>query len=362
MRDAAPPVGSAAKGQGCGATILGATIEKKLGSGPVCTSWLATRNSDRVVVRVLREPFVGNAKARAEWVRASWAANRFHHRRVVRVIDQGFDPWGAPVVVRGWANGETIEEALGRGGPLDPTFALRLVEQILDALEMAHAHGIVHGALTPSNVVLSRRGSVRLVDFAMTPALHVRTLEASEVLAAARVGPLSAPERRRSPRAPPSEQSDVWSVAACLYFAIVGEPPSESVELLARSHPQGDALAALVALALSDDPARRYESAYAMLGDVRRLLTGCKPKLDRAYAPVPSQSTAQSAALPPSSSGMRGVEAEGPPPLRGGVGEWRGNVLLIAAITLLVGLATFVMVRERLAESLEATPHSTTRP
>jgi hypothetical protein len=87
-----------------------------------------------------------------------------------------------------------------------------------------------------------------------------------------------------------------------------------------------------------------------MLGDVRRLLGGRRPKLEASLAPVPSQSAAHRPVQPPSSSGMRGVRAElaaSPGTLR----EWRGNFLLVIAIAFLVGLATFVMVKERLAEA-----------
>lgn len=334
--------------RGAGATLCGWTLERPLGPGPVCSSWLGLRGDERAVVRVLGAELAVDAKARTEWLRASWAANRFHHARVVKVLEQGQVPGadGAPVVVRAWAEGESLEEAVGRGA-VDEAGALRLIEHVLDALEMAHAHGILHGALTPRNVIVTPRGSARVVDFATAPGLLVRRSGASERLGSHRRGPFLPPERRTVPVAPCTDLADVWSAGACLHFALTGKPPSPDAARLAGVDPD---VAAIVALALEADPARRYESAYAMLGDVRRLLAGHKPHLDGRAAPMPSERVP---ALVPSSSIVHVPSA--PPPQEPTAAvtarQRRGNVLLLLAIALLAGFATFVLVRERLADA-----------
>jgi serine/threonine protein kinase len=363
-----------------GRTLGGWTLIERLGAGPVCESWIATRGvgAERAVVRVLSAPFASDERARLEWVRASWAANRFHHRRVVKVIEQLTGARGEPVIVRGFTRGESLESAVRRGA-VDGAIALRLGEQLLDALEMAHAHGILHGALTPTNVMVTPRGSVRVVDFATTPGLRSPRTGAFGVLAPARCGPYVAPECRAATAEavpPPNEQTDVWSVGACLHFALTGRPPDVDGQPRLSLAGSSEDVCAVIALALARNPADRYESAYAMLGDVRRLLAGRRPKLDGAHAPVPSQSFAPTASLPPpppvpvpvpaSSSGLRGIGPGAPAP--GGdagagtaAGEWRGNVLLLLAIALLVGLATFVLVRERLTDARTAPSSAETR-
>jgi serine/threonine-protein kinase len=289
-------------------------------------------------------------RARTEWLRAGWAANRFHHARVVKVLDQGLMPGGGggPVLVRAWANGQSLDETVGRG-EVDEVGAMRLLEQILDALEMAHAHGILHGALTPRNVIVTPHGSARLVDFATIPGPLVHRSASSEELASARRGPYLPPERRTIPIAPCTELADVWAAGACLYFALTGTPPEPDAPWLAGVDPD---VAAIVALALHPDPTRRYESAYAMLGDVRRLLSGRKPHLDGRVAPIPSVRTVS---LVPSSSAaqVRSTSAEEPSSMAVAVDsrQRRGNVLLLVAIALLAGFAAFVLVRERLADA-----------
>jgi serine/threonine protein kinase len=357
----APPIGDDRRW--LGRHVYGFTIEMALGSGPIGASWLAKRGEEVGVVRVLAEPYASDPVARAQWLRASWAANRFHHPRVVKLVGQNTDPGGPPAVVRGWAKGEALHEVVCRGA-MDRAAALRLMEQLLDVLEIAHAHGIVHGALSPSNLIVTPRGSLRLVDFAAPPGLLGRASGDADALGPARAGDFAAPERHFCPTIPASEQADVWSVGACLHFALTGAaPPADPDRAAHPSHGvverAGHDVAAMIGLATSRDAGARYESAYAMLGDVRRILAGRRPKLGAAIAPVPSQSLAQGASLRPSWSGSR-AEAEIRESKSGAASEWRGNLLLMFAIALVVCVATFVMVRERLGDGpLGSTPSTT---
>ncbi len=343
---------------------------------------------EEAVVRVLREPFASDPRTRAEWLGASWAANRFSHARVPKVLQDGADGRGAPVVVRRWAKGMPLDQLVRNGeasaaNAMDPTLALQVVEQVLDALEMAHAHGIVHGALGPSNVIVTERGTVRLVDFATAPGLLARPADA---LLRARLSPYTAPELRAADwgrGVPPTEASDVWSAGACLHFALTGRPPppddpsfeagkrSERSERrarlarLARRAPEVQpALAAVADRALAIDPRDRYESAYAMLGDIRRVMAGRMPSLQSTGVSLPSSppgglrpgrslepSGVEEVALMPALPGEKPTSVERS-------SEWGGNLMLFAAIALLVALATFVLVRERLADVAPRAPLS----
>ncbi len=357
------------EGQGAedriGSVLCGWTLEKPLGGGPVSESWLARRSGElESVVRVLRPPFARDEQARAEWLGASWAANRFYHARVPQILKDGTDDQGLPVVVRRWAEGRPLDHVV-RSGAMDLTLALRLTEQLLDALEMAHTHGIIHGGLAPSNIIVTVRGSVRLVDFATTPGLIQRPPSA---LQRARVSSFMAPEQRAlslaAPPSAPTQQSDVWAVGACLHFAICGTPPSaEGPSLRCAGRETREDVLAVVERALAADPLERYESAYAMLGDIRCLMAGQPPRLQSALAPLPSQSPTEMQPRPASSSGVQGLpmdrltdfefaRAMAGKPAAGSdrPSEWRGNLLLVVAIALLVAMATYVLVRERLSD------------
>jgi serine/threonine protein kinase len=358
--------GSERKDNRTGATVCGWSLERLLGLGPTCESWLAAKKgAPAAVVRVLRDPFANDPRARAEWLGASWAANRFSHACVPRVMQDGADGRGAPVVIRAWASGQSLDRIV-RGGGIAPKLALQLAEQVLDALEMAHAHGIVHGALSPPNVVVTERGTVRVLDFATAPG---RLAGAAEALLRTRISPYMAPRERaalsetdlRATLSPPTEQADIWSVGACLYFAIAGDAPPLEAPSLRRVVPDTEAdVVAVVDRALAIDQAERYESAYAMLGDIRRVLSGRRPSLHSIPAALPSQSAGDLQGYPESESGVLGLDpatgaarrTDAARPGEGGSppNEWLGNLLLFAAIALMVALASFVLVRERLAD------------
>ena len=362
-----------------GTSIKGWRLTSLLGTGPLSAAYEAIRGVKDAKERAVLKLMVGNIaqheRARSIFLRACYAANRFNHARVLPIMEDGADPDGAPFVVRPWVEAESLR-VLAERGDLDERQALRIGEQVLDALEMAHAHGILHGAITPENVLVTTRGSIRLCDFATPPGLTATRAPEDEVLADRRLGPFTPPERCGDPPQPASEQGDVYSLAACLYFAMSKTVPrgdAATREELATRAPRPlresapgatEDFAKIVDHALTIDPLRRYESAYAMLGDVRRVMAGRKPKLADALAPVPSLSMADLSQMMPSSSRRVPSSASGRDALPRSSGpksigtqrarrrrETRGNFLLVFAIAMLVGIATFVVVREKMDEA-----------
>ncbi len=361
-----------------GSTLKGWRLARLLGVGPVCAAFESFRGADdsgdHVVLRVMVGNIATHERARAMLLRGAYASNRFNHPRVIPVIGDGTDADGTPFVVRPWIDAETLDQTLGKlDAPMTEPQVLRMAEQVLDALEIAHSHGIVHGAITSRNILVTPRGSVRLCDFSVPPGMGPRTSDDVDVLAQRRVGPFSAPERCGDEPGPASEQSDIYMLAACMYYAIAREHPRGKVEAvaeLARAAARpvrqvapkvSEYFAMVVDHALSLEPEARFESAYAMLGDVRRVMAGRKPKLGDARKPVPSGSFS---AIPlsvrdgsPSSQRSSSILRSDLAPSSAtharyaASQQWRGNMGLILAIALLVGIATFVMVREKVEEN-----------
>jgi serine/threonine-protein kinase len=352
-----------------GLTVKGWRLGRLLGVGPISAAYEATRGvhdgTARGVVRVVLGSLAKNERARGQFIRAAYAGSRFHHPRVIAVSADGTDDTGAPFVVRPWADAVLLSDVVAGEGPISETKALRLAEQILDALEISHAHGVVHGALSPSNLLVTPHGSIRICDFATPPGVAARAER--DVLGSRRVSQWTPPERCSTSPDGPTEVGDIWALGACLYYAVANAFPrgdAATLSDLARTPARplrevapatSENFAAVIDYALTADPGLRYESAYAMLGDVRRLMAGRKPKLADAQRPNPSGAYSGTPRAPRRASvsntwqtmksALPATRSE--PPRRS---EWKGNVALILAIATLVGVATFVMVRERVEE------------
>jgi serine/threonine protein kinase len=378
-----------------GTKAKGWRLHRLLGVGPVTAAYEAffgedgpAESKDHAVLKLLVGGVAKNERARGLFLRSVYAANRFRHQRVVGITLDGVDEDGTPFVVRPWHDAEPLDAVVAREA-FNEAKVLRIAEQVLDALELAHSHGIVHGAITPSNILVNERGSMRLCDFATPPGATATAGAASapegerDLLGMLRLGPFTAPERCETPPVAGAEPSDIYALAACMYFALTKKYPrgdattrdelaTAAVIPVRDALPSGvtvtDGFAAIMEHALRREPARRYESAYAMLGDVRRTMAGRRPKLDAALRPVPSGSYAQ---LPATAEGSsRAVPALVPEIGAASINtrverrkkEWRGNVLLILAIALLVGIATFVLVREKREDASDPPPPPAAQP
>ena len=208
--------------------LKGWRLTRLLGVGPVTAAYLAHRGAKDAREQAVLKLAVGmpmQERARSLFLRACYASNRFNHSRIMRVIEDGVDDTGAPFVVRAWADAIPLFDSV-KVERYDEVSVLRLGEQVLDALEMAHAHGILHGAVTPANVLVTPRRSIRLCDFATPPGLAGTRTKEDDVLGRLRIGPFTAPERcAEGHEGPATETTDVYGVAACMYFAITKVPP-----------------------------------------------------------------------------------------------------------------------------------------
>ncbi len=138
---------------------------KPLGSGASGSVWLARDERTGLEVALKIVPREGKAAARAE--REAEAAARLRHERCLRAYDFGGDV-GHVYIAYEYVAGCTFREAL-RAGRLRDRDAVEAAAQILDGLAHAHARGIVHRDVKPSNVLLADddRISVRLLDFGL---------------------------------------------------------------------------------------------------------------------------------------------------------------------------------------------------
>ena len=214
-----------------------------LGTGGSASVFRAVdeRTGSPVAVKILHPHLAERAVAREAFLAEARRAAPLRHRNIVGVLDVGTDDAGDPPIV--WialqiAPGSSLSEHVARHGPLAPAEAVAVADGVLRALEAAHASGLIHRDVSPSNVMVAPTApgalaadGVRLLDFGLADAAGRAALGTDELLsveAAGRSGVMGnvnymSPEHVRG--MPVDERGDVYQLGATLHFALTGRPP-----------------------------------------------------------------------------------------------------------------------------------------
>ena len=223
-------------------------------------------------------------------------AARLNHPHVVHVFDLVVDDEGQWLVME-YVEGRTLAATIREEGALSHGRAAELIGQVASALAAAHAEGIVHRDVKPSNILVSPGGEVKLSDFGIARAEADPSLTQTGLVTGSPA--YLSPEVASGHMATPA--SDVWSLGATLHHALSGSPPYEVGEnlmgalfkIVHEDPPRlADAgwLAPLLAATMTKDPDHRWS-----MEQVRDfLLAG-----PTAAAPAPQDSTQVLAPAPP---------------------------------------------------------------
>jgi len=288
-RRAAAPAGPGAPAeQGLPFESLGGfRLLRHLGSGGMGTVFEAEQPGlgRSVALKVIRSELRSSPEALERFRREARAAARLRHANIVSVHSAGEQDgvrWLALDLTPGRGLDEVLAEARERGEPIPPARAARWGARLARALEYAHARGIVHRDVKPSNVRIGPDDQPLLLDFGIA-----RDEDAASTLTGPFVGSAhyAAPEQIAG--RPADGRADVYALGATLYECLAGGPPfraetvdrvlhralTEDPEPLRRARPGVPRdLEAIVLKALEKEPARRYAGAGAMAEDLEALL------------------------------------------------------------------------------------------
>jgi hypothetical protein len=164
-------------------------------------------------------------------LREARTAGRLNDPAVVTVYDV-LQESGTTYIVMELIQAPTLADLVKRGGPLPQDAVAALAGQLLSALEAAHAAGIVHRDVKPSNVMVLSNGRVKLTDFGIAQSLDDPRLTTAGVLIGSPT--YMAPERIQGGEA--EAASDLWSLGQVLFYAVEGYSPFERSSTAATMH------------------------------------------------------------------------------------------------------------------------------
>ncbi len=321
---------------------VGTTLKNKyhldalLGVGGMASVYRAThRNRAQLAVKVLHPELSQRPDVRARFVREGYAANSVGHPGVVLVVDDDVAEDGSAFLVMELLDGLSVEEigAMFPGG-VAPEVGVAIVHQLLEVLDAAHAAGIVHRDIKPANLLVTRDGTVKVLDFGIARVLEATGGSALATGAGVPMGTPAymSPEQALGRSNEVDARTDVWAAGATLFTLLSGKlvhelgavsgtemlvhaatRPASPLASVAPSVPA--AVAAVVDRALAFDREARWPTARAMAD---ALAAGGVPSKGVLAAMVPPRSTTSLRDVSAASSSLASaptVSASDPPQL-----------------------------------------------
>ncbi|MGI8957950.1 MAG: protein kinase domain-containing protein [Chthoniobacterales bacterium] len=223
----------------------------------------------KVALKIINAQFaLHGSEARERFVREARAAASLHHPNVATVYQFGIDEeTGQCFCAMEYIDGETLEERVGRSGPLQLPTVVEIARQIVAALSVAEKHGIVHRDLKPGNVMITasdqpEKIAIKIIDFGLAKALAA-TPDARLLTDGGFLGTpaFASPEQLR--RAPVDVRSDIYSLGVTLWYLLTGqlpvidrEPAGPPIAQLKAARVPSPFIALLVSM-LATEPAAR---------------------------------------------------------------------------------------------------------
>jgi serine/threonine protein kinase len=263
-------------------------IIRRLAEGGFGEVYLAahTRLPGGFAVKLLHKSMARDGEALARFRQEAEITSTLRHPHIVQVFDFNVTNTGLPYLVMELLDGQSLSQLMAPGLPLRPRRAIAIVEQIAQALHVAHERGIVHRDLKPDNVMLlSATGAedfVKVLDFGISKASWRTRLTQNDTVSG--TPQYMSPEQARGQREEVDHRSDQFSLAGIAYTLFtgrepfVGDDPVTVLYQVVHEDPRAPAAVnpalgahvdAVIMRGLSKDPASRYADVLEFAGALR---------------------------------------------------------------------------------------------
>lgn len=275
-------------------------IGELLGHGGMADVHLGvdTRLGRRVAIKLLKPSLANDPAFRTRFRREAHDAAKMAHPTIVRIFDAGeesvIDPAGhetlIPFIIMEYVDGRLLKDIVAEG-PLAPAEATRIISQVLTALEYSHRAGVVHRDIKPGNIMVTKSGQVKVMDFGIARAVSDSAATIAESSAIVGTAQYFSPEQARGEGV--DARSDLYSTGVVLFELLTGHPPFTGANPVAVAYQHvnseasppstsiaavSPALDAVVLRSLAKDRFDRYQSAAEFRTDVESAAAGSVPE------------------------------------------------------------------------------------
>jgi len=271
-------------------TILGGRylVVRTLATGGSGDVYVAAHESlsCQVAIKILHPGLAGNARAVARLQQEADIMAALRHPHIVQILDFDVTKQGVPFLVMELLDGRPLTQAMASGAPFEPRVGVHIIDQIAQALDAAHALGIVHLDIKPDNVILvsvdGRDDFVKVIDFGISRATWQARLINEPLIAG--TPEYMAPEQASGSTEEIGPRSDQFALAALSYWLLTGREPFSGPSAEAFFHqvlneaPQppsrwapvlGLGVDAVIARGMSKRPADRYRDVISFAAALR---------------------------------------------------------------------------------------------